>query len=367
MNKTVKGHQLLFKALVGSHSYGTNVEGSDIDYKGVYIQTPKSILYEGYIPQIEIGKDETYYEVGRFLALCETANPTVLELLYSPEDCVKYKHPVFDNILENRHLFLTKKCKMSFGGYAVQQIVKAKGLDKKMNWEKERVERKDILDFCYVHEGCGSTPVKEFLERLGLSQEQIGLVSLPHMRYCYAMYFDKYRMYSNFKPSGIARDLLNSNDVSVTSIPEVMEGTATCSMMYFNKDAYQMHCREYKEYQQWLKNRNTQRYVDVESHGQMIDGKNMLHCVRLLQTALEIPTYRVINVKRPNADYLKNIRHGKFNLEEIISYCEKTLKEMEESFDKSDLPEIAETSVVKAIAIKTREAFENLKKRQDVY
>jgi predicted nucleotidyltransferase len=91
----IRDHQIIFKAIVGSHSYGTNVEGSDIDFKGVYIQTPKSVLYDGYVPQIEVGKDETYYEVRRFLELCETANPTVLELLYSPEDCIIYEHPVF--------------------------------------------------------------------------------------------------------------------------------------------------------------------------------------------------------------------------------------------------------------------------------
>jgi hypothetical protein len=358
----IRNYQLLFKAIVGSHSYGTNVEGSDIDYKGVYIQTPRDILYEGYQPQIEIGKDETYYELGRFLALCDTANPTVLELLYTPEDCVVYKHPLFDLVLEERQKFLTKKCRLSFGGYAIEQIRKARGLNKKMNWEKEKIERKDILDFCFVHEGCGSTPVKEFLEVRGIQQEDVGLSRLPHMRDCFAMFYDcdgfeHSKVDLDFKPSGIAHDPYKSNDVSLTSISKVLVDLYIPYMMYFNKDAYSTHCKEYKEYQTWLQNRNVQRYVDVESHGQQIDGKNMLHCVRLLQTAAEIPKYNIINVRRPNSAYLVEIRKGKHNLEELLEQCELDIITLDNSFNESKLPDKPEDGFTKKLTIKVREAF----------
>jgi hypothetical protein len=72
-------------------------------------------------------------------------NPTVLELLNTPEECILYKHPVFDMILNDRDNFLSKKCANSFGGYARQQIGKAKGQNKKQNWEKDKVTRKDVL------------------------------------------------------------------------------------------------------------------------------------------------------------------------------------------------------------------------------
>ncbi len=62
----------------------------------------------------------------------------MLELLYTPEDCIEYKHPIFDKILEHKDKFLSKSCRWSFGGYAIDQITKAKGLNKKMNWEEEK-------------------------------------------------------------------------------------------------------------------------------------------------------------------------------------------------------------------------------------
>ncbi len=43
---------IIFKALVGSHSYGTNIEGSDKDFKGIFIQSPEDCLEKGYCQQI---------------------------------------------------------------------------------------------------------------------------------------------------------------------------------------------------------------------------------------------------------------------------------------------------------------------------
>jgi hypothetical protein len=95
-----------------------------------------------------------------------------------PEECIIYKHPVLDELFENRDKFLTKKCKHSFGGYAVQQIKKAKGLDKKMNWEKGRVVRKTPIDFCYVYLGNEQTiPLRNWLEIKGSRDNVAGGLS----------------------------------------------------------------------------------------------------------------------------------------------------------------------------------------------
>jgi predicted nucleotidyltransferase len=84
----------------------------------------------GYTKQINVNKDYTGWELNRFLELMETNNPTVLELLNSPEDCIISKHPLFDLVLGHKQDFITKICKDSFGGYA-RQNKKANGLDKK--------------------------------------------------------------------------------------------------------------------------------------------------------------------------------------------------------------------------------------------
>ena len=286
----------------------------------------------GYKEQIDVTKDEVYYEVRRFLQLLQSANPTVLELLYSPEDCIIEKKPVFDLIVQQRDKFLTKKCQHSFGGFAVAQIKKARGLDKKMNWEKARVERKTPLDFVYAYEDGKTIPIERWLKDKNLEQEWCGLVALDHFTDCYALYYDFRTQESPLGFRGIV--LEDSNAMRLSPIPK---GLKPLTIIYFNKDGYSMHCKHYREYTEWLTNRNTQRYVDIAGHNQQIDGKNLLHCRRLLDMAMEIATEGTLKVRRPNTDYLLKIRRGEISLDAIIEKAEEDIKGLETLFANSAL------------------------------
>lgn len=367
--KLNNGNQIIFGSVVGSHAYGTNVEGSDIDKKWVYVQSATDLFINGYRPQIEFSKDEVAFELSRFLELARKANPTILELLFSPDDCVIYKHPTYHKVLTLKKKFLTKVCRFSFGGYAVSQIEKAYGLDKKMNWEKERIERKSILDFCYwvnyaidpkLNAHFQSHLIKE---HFGSSQiKGMGLSAIPHTRGLYNLFWD-----ARYKFKGVVQDEETSNDISLSDVPK---DANNLGMLYFNKDAYQAHCKDYKEYTEWLKNRNTQRYVDVAGHGQMIDGKNLLHCVRLIDTALDIAEWGDLIVRRPNAEFLKEIRHGKHDLHRIIEYAQTRIEQMDKAFADSVLPaQFTDEAMLKLInfQIRTQIEYENKTKTEPSY
>src|SRR6185436_19375890 len=154
---------LIFKAIVGSQSYGTSTPTSDIDYKGIFLASRDELDGFGYKEQVEVGKDECYYEIRRFLQLAQSANPTILELLYSPDDCILSTSPQYELLRKYKDKFLTIQCANSFGGYAIAQIKKAKGLDKKMNYEKSRVVRKTPLEFCYIYENGETKSIKAWL------------------------------------------------------------------------------------------------------------------------------------------------------------------------------------------------------------
>lgn len=353
--------KLIFKAVVGSQSYGTSTPTSDIDLKGVYMQSVDELLGFGYKEQIEVGKDECYYEVRRFLQLLGSANPTVLELLYSPADCILQSSPQFDLIVKHRDKFLTQKCLNSFGGYAVAQIKKAKGLDKKMNYEKDRMVRKDVLDFCYVladGDNFKTTPFKSYLKSEGKKQEHCGLSKLDHFRDCYSVFYDHVAEMKSENPRfegggynyrGVIFD--DSNDVHVSDIPKY---AVRETVLYFNREGYSSHCKDYAEYETWLKNRNTQRFIDVKGHNQQIDGKNLLHCRRLLDMAMEIATSKTITVRRPNAEYLLSIRKGEVNLDEIIAKAESDIKGLDELFANSGLPVDCDSDFVNDLLIQVR-------------
>lgn len=340
----------IFKAIVGSQSYGTSIPTSDMDYKGVYMQGDDELLGFGYKEQVDHGKDECYYEVRRFLQLLESGNPTVLELLYSPPECILINEPEFEIIREVRDRFLTKKCMYSFGGYAVAQIKKARGLDKKMNWERDKVTRKGPMDFCYVVTPLGSRGLVDWLgyqsSFAARKQENYGVSAINH---CKDLYFI-YPSDGSLGYHGIVRE--DSNDLRLSSVPA--EEGLNAIVMSYNKDGYMKHCKDYNQYQEWLEKRNTQRYVDSVEHGQKIDGKNMLHCRRLLDMCMEIAQEGKINVLRPNAAELLKIRRGEVVLNSIISKAEEDLLMLEDLYAKSSLPDSVDRKFVNELLLKVR-------------
>ena len=353
----------LFKAIVGSQAYGTNMPDSDIDTKGVYLQDPMEILGIDYKEQINVDKDNCLYEVRRFLQLLSTGNPTMLELLFIPEDCILEKHPLWDIILQHRNAFLTKQCYNSFAGYAYQQIEKAKGLNKKMNWEADRVQRKRPIDFLKVIDGCKTYPLTKWLKRKGMHEDCCGLSKVNDSENIYALWYDhikdiskdvdltnpRYKDWKDFGYKGVCDDV----NLLLSEIPEWQMPMCQC-ILYFNRNGWSEHCKDYNSYQTWLRERNERRYVDVRGHGQKIDGKNMMHCVRLLQTAQDIIEKHTINVRVENPEYYLSIRQGKVPLESLIETSKQKIEKLKESFKTSDLPDSVNTELVRHILYELR-------------
>jgi hypothetical protein len=358
------GARALYLVIRGSHAYGTNVETSDTDYAGVFIQSQDDILGNSYKEQINDDKNDiVIYEIRRFIELLGSNNPTVLELLNTPEDCIVYKDPIFDEVLNNKEKFITKICSKSFGGYAKQQISKAKGQDKKQNWEKDKVTRKTPLDFCYIHRGEKSIPLVNFMEQKGMDQRFCGLSNLPHSRDTYALFYDFKEEETNgeiknlgFK--GIAFE--DSNQVRLSSIPVDTPKNYFIGHISYNKDGYSQHCKDYLSYQEWLENRNEARWVDVKSHGQKIDGKNMMHCKRLMGMAREIAEGKGIIVRRPDANYLISIRKGEVDLQTLIDGVESEIIEIDNLFNSSNLPDFVDSDFVNNLIIKIRKLVYNI-------
>jgi len=373
------GAEPLLLVIRGSHAYGTNIETSDMDFSGVFIQHHDNILGNSYIEQInDDSNDIVIYEIRRFLELLSKNNPTILELLNTPDDCIVYKHPIFDEIIKNKDKFITKLCSKSLGGYAYAQIKKAKGQDKKQNWEKDRVVRKTPLDFCYIHIGEKSIPLVKYLDDNKLDQMFCGLSSMPHSRDLYSLFYDRmsdYRwsvkrprwerylanLFNRVDPLGFRGiSFGDSNDVRLSPIPINLPSSYFIGYMSYNKDAYTQHCKDFKSYEEWLEKRNIQRWVDVKSHDQKIDGKNMMHCVRLVRMAREIAEGKGIIVRRHDFKDLLDIRSGKVDLQSLIDSIESEISEIDELYNDSDLPDSVDLDFIEELLIKIRKKVYNI-------
>lgn len=336
---------LLFECISGSKAYGLNTPKSDTDIKGVFY-LPKDQFYGlNYIAQVNNEtNDEVYYELGRFVELLSKNNPNMLELLATPEDCVLFRHPLMNHL--PIELFLSKQCKETFAGYAHTQIKKARGYKKKVANPVE-LERKYILDFCFVMQGYSSITFKDWLNENNYEQERCGLTVIPHTKGVYALFYDPD---GKLNYSGVMSGP-EANEVSLSSVPK---GEKEKAYLYFNVESYSAYCREYREYWDWVDKRNEERYLGNKEHGKDYDAKNMMHTIRLLQVAEEIGCEGRLNVKRHNREELLAIKRGAFNYEELLILADELNHKIEACFTISTLPESTDLQKVESILVDMR-------------
>lgn len=337
---------IVLECISGSKAYGLDTPTSDTDIKGVFVLPKEEYYGLNYTPQVNNEtNDIVFYELGRFMELLALNNPNILELLNTPDNAIIYKHPFLSDI--RTELFLSKLCCNTFGKFALSQIKKAKGLKKKIVNPIEK-ERKSVLSFCYVNYNQGAIPLKKFLEIKGWKQECCGLVNIINMKDMYGLYYSE-----NLEFNGIVRGD-DSNTVCLSSIPKEFKQE---TLLYFNQDGYSTYCKEYREYWDWVDKRNDERYENTKSHGKNYDSKNMMHVFRLLDMAIEIGKEHKVNVKRPNRDFLLEIKSGKFEYEELLTMAEAKQIEMDCAFENSSLPNEPNASIINNLTYLLRDKF----------
>ena len=382
---------LIYEYIRGSHCHGISTPQSDIDHGGVYLAPPEQILGLGldYKPLVESAShDDVWFELTRFMQLLLKSNPTILEALFVPDRCVVYQSDIITDLKKHRDKFVTKQCFNSFGGYAVAQIKKARGLNKKI--VNPVTHRLTPLDFCYTFYKQGSTELKPWLQKRGLRQEYCGLVSINNMRGVFGCYYDfgrhfiddgitfanlaDFPLLNNFlkelwQQYNVANPekwfakhhsaqfysgIIRSNDANEVCYSSVSKGERPICYISYNADGYTSHCIKYKEYQDWVKHRNPVRY---ESNlGQNYDSKNMCECFRLITMCTEIARGEGVRCDRTgiDRDFLLDIRAHKFEYEELMTILESKKAEMDAAIAASTIPDRIDTSFVNDFLLSAR-------------
>lgn len=337
-----KSGSIIFECISGSRAYGLATPNSDTDIRGIFI-LPKEQFYSlDYVGQINNEtNDIAYYELRKFIELCAKNNPNILEMLNIPEECILYKHPLFDEIKKEH--FLSKLCKNTFANYAFTQIKKARGLNKKIVNPVEK-ERKSVEDFCIVRKGKKSTTLKMFLSEKNLEGKHCGLAKVSHMKNCYNLFYSKEAQYQ-----GISRE--NANEVCLSSIPKEEE---PIGMLYFNLDGYSTYCKKYKEYWSWVEKRNEERYKSNISHSKNYDAKNMMHTFRLLHMAKEIGETGSLHVKRKDRDYLLAIKNAEFEYDDLVKKAEEIRDQLDVIYENSNLQEKPDLELINKLLVSIR-------------
>lgn len=296
------GDSIILLGLGGSHAYGTNVEGSDVDIRGIALNSRKDILCGHQFQQVvHEATDTTIYSINKIIDLLSNCNPNTIEMLGLKREHYLYLHPLGDLLLSNSHIFLSKRAMYSFGGYATAQL---RRLDNKSMRTLEQAQR-----------------------------EQHILNSINNAKFTFP------EKYEEFKPT---------DNIDLYLGPSRQEDMD--KEIYMDIHLTQYPLRDYKSMWSDMKNIVTeygkigQRNKKAIEHGKI--AKHMMHLIRLYLMCIDIlEKEQIITYRENDLEYLLSIRYGKFLDEEghpiegfydIINEFEKRMKYAAEN---SSLPE----------------------------
>lgn len=299
------GSNIILLGLGGSYAYGTNVEGSDVDVRGIALNSTSDILGSSNFEHvINEATDTTIYSFRKILSLLSSCNPNTIEILGLKPEHYLYISPIGKELLDNKKLFLSKRATQSFGGYAFGQL---RRLNTKAAKTLEQAER-----------------------------EQHILNSITTASYEWP---DKYDC---FKIGDYIKLYLDDSDLDDMDKEIFMDIRLTHYPL-----------RDYKS--MWSEMKNIVSEYDKigyrNKHAIANDklSKYMMHTVRLYLMCLDILEKEEINTFRDtDRDFLMEIRNGKFldkdshpvpEFYDLVSEYERRLKYAAENSSLPDKPD----------------------------
>lgn len=297
------GDNIILLGLGGSHAYGTNIEGSDVDIRGCALNRKADILTNQDFKQfVNEETDTTIYSFNKLITLLTNVNPNTIEMLGLKPEHYLYMSKIGEELLNNKKLFLSRKCIHSFGGYANQQLYRLK------QKSKHQLEHDEL--------------------------EQHILKTLDNIQ---ATFGDKYG-----KPEDSLKLYIDSSN---------QEKYDTEIFMDINLKHYPL--RDYNgmlaELQQTVRQYGKVgvRNSKAIEHGKI--NKHMMHLIRLYLMCFDIlEKEEIVTYREKEHDFLMDVRNGKYTTEDnqvlpefydIVNEYEKRLEYDKNNTSLPDKPD----------------------------
>ena len=140
--------RIIFLCYGGSYSYGTNIEGSDIDVRGCAAELPSDLIGNTNFEQYtDNATDTTVYGFNKLVSLISACNPNTIEMLGCKPEHYTMMTPIGMQLINNRKMFLSRRAIHSFGGYANQQLQRLKNAIARDRGTQSDLER-------HIHASC---------------------------------------------------------------------------------------------------------------------------------------------------------------------------------------------------------------------
>jgi hypothetical protein len=108
------------------------------------------------------------------------------------------------------------------------------------------------------------------------------------------------------------------------------------------------------EYWDWIEKRNEERYNVNQLHGKNYDSKNMMHTIRLLQSALQIAQTGSLTTRVNNREELLAIKAGELEYDTLLQYADELITTIELQYSLTNLPDSPNKKKSEAILIAMR-------------
>lgn len=307
--------QIIFKARVGSHLFGTSTPTSDVDIKGVFIPSVREILKYNTISHIDRGTgsdkqkntaddvDEEYYALHKFLGMIAKGDMVATEMLFAPNFVLGgMPGAAWGSLYRNRHKILSRECK-GFVGYVQRQasVYSVKG--DRLNEVNETIQ---------------------FLENF----ERSTLNYRPTMKLN-----EIYEMRDFIKIHCAGKDHTSFEHVMING-KEVFH-LICCDRKVPDtvsfKEALAIYTRVRDEY-----GHRAQKAASNQGH----DWKALSHAIRVGEEAIELLSTEKITFPRPNAQYLLDIKLGNVEYLKVAEQMQELLGSVESLVKSSPLPEL---------------------------
>lgn len=346
--------------------------------------------------------DIVIYELNRFVSLAIDNNPNIMDTLcfdYKNAEFTVYANDKGKELVDNKHLFISSKLKFTFSGYAISQLTRIKSHHK---WIVQYPETGSILetlklaygkffDWDWVCDNFGGH-VASFIAEGEDTQNHTTLNSVikwdSFKDLCKVQDLDRYRLprlYDYCYPKDLKAKSLNKEDMNLK--PLLTSGasfrTISPSMLIiytqgngiFTKDGNvkpndpetvgdfvcllsidQMKFKSDRDHisklWEWRTKRNEKRSELEEKFG--YDTKHASHLVRLMEGAKDILKNNTYNptLTGERLQLVKDVRAGKFSVEEILEYAERLDLELNEEYKKSTLQKKPNVKKVNELVLK---------------
>jgi len=352
----------------GSHAYGTSTPTSDRDVRGIMIPPVDYILGMRRVDQYQeagIAATETtperpdlvVYEIRKYLALAADANPNVLELLFTDDSDVLLTTPAGDKLRAHRHLFLSKKARHTFSGYAMSQLKRIEshrrwllnpptappqrqdfGLPERTVVPKDQLAAAEALVRKQVEAWENVLPtygVDVLDPAAAIQMSDLIVAALTEMR----LATDEDRFLAAARHVGVDDNFLDLLD---------------------RERRYVQKKREWDAFRQWQGGRNEARSVLERKYG--YDTKHGMHLCRLMRMCAEILQYGEVRVRRPDAAELLAIRNGAWSYDDLIAWARRMDDDMVALEASSTLPKQPDRDTINALCVEIIE--EELQRRR---